>query len=749
MRWYLLGILLLVFSGCISQELVDLSRAEQVETFDSYDTDGDGVADVFVYRFRVIPIPSAGLQMERTMLAYREVEVGYTGGVALEDIEVVNLYQQFDSFRNGIENQIGACSSNLGLLGVTCVDAVTCNKICAASSSTCKNRVDAYDPVVGESILRYAQRSLALSDAMVATGNTIIVLLDSDSTDRSFLAHEAEGMLNHIYALDANPLFRYDALGLCPPLEADGRALQAALRGLGNVQLQTRSYHYTMFIHLVPLEDDQTFSQSQLELMDRLPGSIADAPALISPLAHSAFQNGSFATISFQSIQKPTNQKNLVMYSFSSPVPPEEVASQLQAPTFRIQILNLEALAISADFFEFFRMLTGNPYVAFGWAVAIPFIVVLFLYSLITLLYYILRALLAKQKAGNGIQKAFTNISVRWKTDAIVGIALLALGFGIALFFAPAILEAVNIFGMSERAFSDPTIFVGFVGVFFGTILVYLALENRVKIALLEDVYGKQIRGARDVYFANVNQLKEKVQQLRTMVKQMGKENIDVSPEYDVIASLTAERLKPLQEKFNEDTQRDVHVYLRKVDDALERLHEKKRVADEHWEQWKLMIAKLLENQEEVNASQLLTIPAALRIWVLAKFVEDDGVTGVVFEGDAIKRKKLSPENMVQSLFTGGLVRALVVVKNNKVILSKTSAGSSSVNAALGLKLLGYIQTTLKNLGYSEYSSFAGIGDVHVLLIRKEQGLDAIMLVPRDKFKEALAAWKERSKYFA
>jgi hypothetical protein len=188
--------------------------------------------------------------------------------------------------------------------------------------------------------------------------------------------------------------------------------------------------------------------------------------------------------------------------------------------------------------------------------------------------------------------------------------------------------------------------------------------------------------------------------------------------------------------------------YLARAENAVTSLKGRKKLADENWPRWKEGIGRMLDEQNEVYISSLVTIPASLRGWALGRFAKEAGVEGLSFERDVIKKRKVSPDQLVQEMLGKGLLKGAIVMKQDKVVLSEFSEGGSTVMTALGIKLFSYMRTLAKNLGQHQPQSFAAVGEKTVIVIMRNRMLDSVLFISKDKFKEAVEQWKAKMKIF-
>lgn len=121
---------------------------------------------------------------------------------------------------------------------------------------------------------------------------------------------------------------------------------------------------------------------------------------------------------------------------------------------------------------------------------------------------------------------------------------------------------------------------------------------------------------------------------------------------------------------------------------------------------------------------------------------------GLSFDRDAIKKKKVSPEQLVQDLVGKGLIKGAIVFKQDKVVFSEFAEGGTTMMTALGLKLLGYLRSLSRNLGQHNPQSFAALGDKVVVVMMRSRVHDSLVFVGKEHFRDAIEQWKTKMKAF-
>ncbi len=745
MRTGLLLLSIILLFGCVSQQLADARVQESLESTDKFDIDGDGEIDVWTYRFRSSEIGQTDILSGRTLIAYKTIDLAYSNFTHISDYSAIQLTQNLEDFRQEVEQSVDTCFRSIGLRGVSCIDAATCSKLCSLNSAACKKVATSNPDALGNSMIEYSKRSNDVSDALFDTGRSIINIIDSnDDETRTYTVKKTEEIMNSLYALEASTVIHDGTLALCEGSKYSPKKFKAFVDGIGESTKQTSGYKYAVVIELQPLPSaTRTMLRSDIAISDVLPLGLVEN-GFESSFAFEQSLNGSGEVIAFEPIKKLPTDLQLFTYSFASAKTPDEVAASFSMPVLGMQLLDLSAFMPLDILFAVLGSILGNPHAALGLAVALIIIFLLVGASMLSLAFNIALAVARKETIAEGIRKSVSGTTVRWKTDLMLALIMGGIGLSIAYLFAAPAQGRPDIFTMSEIIITDPMSFIAASGVFFGVVLFYLSAENRIKVYLLESFYGKQLAVDKDAFQADVDELKQKWKELNDMIGQLNAENFDVGTEYDVATSLSEQRIIEIGKKFTEASAHNVQEHLVQVEDALERLAEKKRTAESGWKGWKLQIGTLLESSNKVNKAQLASVPPWARRWALSRYVKEHG-GGLNFDGESLIPTEVSPVKVVDAMFDQGLLKGLLATKNDKVLIVRTAEGSKSVFGILGLKLLAYLKKATTGMGYDSYSTAASIGGESVIIISKDGGMDSLLLVPREKFKDALAAWKEKS----
>ena len=189
-------------------------------------------------------------------------------------------------------------------------------------------------------------------------------------------------------------------------------------------------------------------------------------------------------------------------YEFTSTQPPEEVLASLRAPDVTVKRLNLVALGPTTAIMDSVYGMTRNYYVAMGVALGFTIDIIFIIYNVVILLLAVISERAAGFTLTAAFRKAFGRTDVRWKTDIVVALVLLAAGFYVASVMAaqpaspPPLMESLDF--LLQNGMGAVAIAV----LLLGSVMIYFAVENFVKLTILERAYGMVIKQEKDMFLA-------------------------------------------------------------------------------------------------------------------------------------------------------------------------------------------------------------------------------------------------------
>jgi hypothetical protein len=749
------ALLLLVFLlgfGCLEDRGYSGTKLETISNTQEGDLDQDGSADYIIYDFTPVAADGAGMNVRRQITVSVQTDSDFTSiNPNLTDVDLLLADQALDEFSKSRTQADTACSQAIGLSNVVCSDVTTCSRLCAVGLK-CKKISDNYPDALAGSMISYVQDNNQIRSLILDARRMVLEMRNTTPENRDVFIGKLRDIVGRVANINANPLYTYGDFSLCSGSDFGITYLNQALGKIGPYSTQNVSYHYRVLLSVKPstqaVSDQLGVEVAGVGITDRMPRTAVADSDQVSSIQNFAGSEDALSTMVSWNSAKPNKEGYLFIYEFTSTEPPENVLAGLRTPDLNVKRINLAFLAPTQFFFSLVYGILNNYYIAFGAAIGLTVGMLLFIYNVMVLLFTMVSERAAGATFTTGFRKAFGRTDVRWKTDIVISVLFLAGAFYVSTVMVqqpaapPPIMESIDFLLKTE---------FGIVGIgmtVIGVIMLYFAVENITKITILERAYGMVIRQEKDMFLAKASALKDRIKELEGIVEAYSREDFDVSREYDVLTAMKAEKIDAMTKDVTARSKAIIDDDLSKTESAISSLKEKKRLADENWPKWKETIGKMLEENNEVYVSSLVTVPSSLRNWAFGRYVKEAGVEGVVFERDSLKRKKVSPEQLVQDMINKGLVKGAIVMKQDKVILSEFAEGSGTVMSALTVKLVSYLKSLAKNLGQHQPQSFVVQGERVVVVLMKNRTVDSVLFLSKDKFKDAIEQWKTKIKAF-
>ncbi len=728
--------------GCTVTRAYPQTQHETISSVQKYDLDGDGATDLMVYNF--YPVAADGYNITRQVTVAVHNAANYTSFKNLSDLELVNMRSSLDTVSSDSSLEFDACAANAGLK-LDCTDVSTCSALCKGAYQ-CDALFNKYADAVPSSLVGFVNDRNRMDGYFFQVRDQAIDQINASHSGKdAYLANMLDlvGSMADVYS---NPIYNNPNLLLCTRTNFGEAKLAAAVGEIGAYDPQPVSYDY--FVTLAA----QGQAGDTIELTDTVPpGILATEADLSSNQMIKVAGSGSAYSVDWPS-GRTTAAGSMLVYRFTSTEPPDEVVSGMQSPSLVVNRLDLRIFIVPNTIFNVLYSITGSFFIALAVSFSLTLIILMIVVNLLVIAYNVAWAEMNKLGVMAGLRKAIGKAEPRWKTDLIIGIVLLIAGYYIAVFVAPDPTAPNSLFGALDYytglalTFTAAAALVSVGCMFIGLFLLYTSLENRLKIMVLERIYGIAIREDKDLFIARAASVKDKIVELQQLVDTSSKEEFDVSAEYDILASISPERVDELAKKMTPDSKKMIDKDLADVESAIERLTERKKTADASWSKWAEHINALLAEQDEVDISALITVPASLRAWCLSRYAKEHAAEGLVFEHDAITKKKMTSESLIAGMVAHGMLEGAVVIRKDELAAAHMASGAATVPAALSLRLRSYLRSLAKSLGRAELSSFAAVGDKQVLVIMKDTDMESVLFIPRDKFKDTIDEWKKKSK---
>ncbi|MBN1169502.1 hypothetical protein JXA56_00610 [Candidatus Micrarchaeota archaeon] len=736
-------ILLLMFLlgfGCIEDTKIDNLGNEVLLNSETHDLDNDGITDYAVYSYG--EYMAGDMEIRRMITVSTITCASYTELNNITDLLIYNTDKNLDEFSKSRSQSDGICSQNLGIMDFVCSDITTCSRLCSTASSKCRAIAEAYDETLARSMMTYVQDNGRLRSLILDTRRMVKELKEGDMDEKSEFLSKTREMVSRIASINANPLYNYPELVLCEHSDFGVKYITQAAEMVGNYSTRPLSYEYTVIVSVKPkMKSDELEKEIiSVTLIDNIPPFVDGEITTIHDTVKVSKQD-SGVDVTWNS-KMPSDAGYLISYEYSSQKAPEEMLSSVKKPEISATKLDMSVLAPTNAVLGIMMGATGNYYISLGVAAGLTVAALLVLYNLLILIFVLITERAAGATFTAGFRRAFGRTVVTWKSDIIIAMVFLAIGYYISSFHAelpeimPTLLESVEFIIRSGIGM------LGFGLVFIGIVFIYLTADNLGKITVLERAYGMVIRHEKDMYVAKAAKLKEKIGELESLINQYSKENFEFSREYDVLTSAKGIDVDKLMARITAQTKARMDDELASVEGSIKSLLEKRKLAEENWPRWQDSISKMLDEQNEVYSPSLITIPASLRTWALNKYASE--TEGVVLDHDGIKKKAVSAESIIHQMIVKEVLQGAIVIRQEKIVMSDFAEGSGTVKKALALKLRNYLKTIAKKLGQRDPQSFVAVGSSNVIVYMKGRISESVIFVDKNKFNEGVEQWKAK-----
>ncbi|HID72841.1 TPA: hypothetical protein EYP38_02765, partial [Candidatus Micrarchaeota archaeon] len=639
-------IMLVLGFGCIEQASYPGVKSEQITSSVHTDLDNDGNPDYIVFNFMPANNEEAQKTMQRQIAVAISTKGSYDVIKNVSDLDLLqadNTLEEFSDAKNTAEFD---CSRSLGVQSVNCIDVTTCVKLCSSNSVGCRKMTESYGPVVGGSIMDYIGHVGELDTNLFEARKDVLMLRDADIHAKNIYLNFLRNVVAEIAKINTLPVYTRGELTLCGHDDYGVENIVEASEMIGNYSIENESYTYVVTVSVRDTGGDQSLGKAMesITLQDTIPAGAVMSGDELSSAQDIATQDGAEILVGWAPLEM-SREEYMLMYTFTSTSPPESVVNNYYVPKLSTRGFNLMALEpANAAFMELYRA-TKNYYISLGISLSITLIFLFVVYTLIVLLVAVLRAKAAGEKATVGIRKALGRTDIRWKTDLVIAIVMLLVGVGASVFMAPEAPTVESIIDLEPIEFMLINWWglVGATGIFLGALFTYTTIENVFKIMMLERAYGVAIREEKELFSTRADLLIERTKELEDLVKSATKGEFEVGEEYDVVTRVKADKIPTISKKMNARSKKIVDDDLSAVEGAIGKLKEKMLLADENWPKWEEAMDKILIDQGEVYATSLVTVPTSLRSWAMHKYAKLHKGKGVSFEGNVIKKKKISP----------------------------------------------------------------------------------------------------------
>lgn len=730
-----LFVLFLVF-GCIEQKTTSSNPSETVLSQTQLDLDSDGFWDYSKIDFSPQRRSDIGLEIKRTLIITPKKSFVYRNyNSSINDLDRLTIDSSLDNFESDFSSIYLNCANNMGVLGVTCTDPQTCFNLCTSSNSNCR-KISSSDGLFAGNLIRSFSLNQREITKPVSNLRSDIYEVNSLQSANSLLS-EYTSFASKVSQSIKNPAL--SIYSLCDVSAFDYSFLNQILSKIGSIESQTDSYEYQVVLSISNPSNSQIQS---FDLTDSLAQDAIIPDSLSSPMS---FDIVSPNKVHLNQTSKLDSSFTLA-YSFDSQLPPEQLIPSLNSPTIKTSVASLESLSIFQGPYSYVQKITSNSSISISLSFSLVVIGLLFIFNFSSLLFHFVSEKPSSMRFANSIRRAFGKVSVNWKTQLVLSVLSIVGAYGISVMLVPSdLLFSANLISVISNLLKSELLLVSILIGIFGFSQFYFALENLFKLMLLEKAYGIAISQEKDLYIAQASNLVDKISSLSKLVDSASSSGIDATSESDVLSRISGTKVSEMASVFNPKNKALVSEWGEKVDDAISSVSSKISGADQNWSRWESYISSMISSQPQLTVPMLVSIPPALRIFAVSKYVRLHS-NEVSFENGVISRKKLSYDGIVLEMVRNNYLKGGILLKDEKPIVNFFSSDGGTVNSVLSLKIRSSALAFSKSLLNRDVSSFVIVCDNLAIAYLKNLGLDAILFMDKEKYKDTLDMWKIKTK---
>lgn len=728
-------LLFLVF-GCIEQKSTSSNPSEIVLSQSQLDLDSDGSWDYAKIDFSSQKRADLGLEIKRTLIITPKKSFHYLNyNSSINDLDRLTIDSSLDNFDSDFSSTYLNCANNMGVLGVTCTDPQTCFNLCTSSNSNCRKISSSDGLFVGNLIRFFSLNQREITKPVSNLRSDIYDVNSLESANSMLLQYSS--FATKVSQSVKNPSLSF--YSLCSVQSFDYSKLNQILSKVGSIESQIDSYEYYVVLSVI----NPTNSQIQsFELTDSLPENAMIPDSLSSVMTFDALGSNK---VHLNQTSK-LDSSFTVAYSFESTLPPDQIVPLLTSPSAKTSVASLEFLSIFQGPYSYVQKMISNSSISISLSFSLIVIGLLFVFNFSSLLFHFVSEKPSSMRFANSIRRAFGKVSVNWKTQLVLSLLSIVAAYGISVMLVPSdLLFSANLISVISNLLKSELLLVSILVGIFGFSQFYFALENLFKLMLLEKAYGIAISQEKDLYVAQASNLVDKISSLNKLVESASSSGIDASSESEVLSRVSSTKVSEMASVFNPKNKALVSEWSEKVDDAISSVSSKISGADQNWSRWESYISSMVSSQPQLTIPMLVSIPPALRVFAVSKYVRLHS-NEISFENGVISKKKLSYDGIVSEMVRNKYLKGGILLKDEKPIVNIFSSDGGTVNSVLSLKIRSSALAFSKSLLNRDVSSFVIVCDTLAIAYLKNFGFDAILFMDKEKYKDTLDMWKVKTK---
>lgn len=728
---FLIFAVFLLFSGCISEGEYSKQKKESLISSTAYDYNNDGLIDLYHYVFSEKEYKDYSIQRE--VYVYPNTETNSLNFNLIDETQVVDALAFFKGYSDQLKYDFEECSKEVGISAVKCAGIEHCASKCESATPKCKKLATNYPEFMGHLVYELDTANSERKSLANSINSDLWAYGSLSAAEKKNLFEDITSLYYLGVSVTEGPLFNHEEASICTKSISYSDYIQL-FSLIGDIDLKAKNYKYLVTTTISSDLEEQGTAYTDLFVKEEIPISF-DSDSLF--LAQNSVVDDE--VINWDPIRSDNNDE-ILFYTFESETTPDP--SAWKTPEYKTRSIDLLVLQPTFFLFSIFLPLVGyHLSVSFSFLIPLMFLIVFI--NIFLLVYNIFKARIERKSFYRAIKNFAGVPNPGWKKDFVFGAVLFAIGIGAAFFARHVPDQTLQIFSLMVFIFEDYSALISIFGIIVGSLFVFISLQSLVNSLMLQMSYSGVVKKERKIVLGEVEELKQKLQELKVLIDQYRVEGFDITQGYNVYVSIPMDRLSKITKDNLSKEASFIENSLDKVENVISLMKERKSNAEKNWASWSDSIKKEFAENNEVYLSRLTFIPVALRTWAANKFVSENALGGVFFEGQVLRKKEVAPTEVVNKVMESGNIINALVVKDDKPFLTVVNSGNKTVFLGLFLKLSSYLKTFLRKYNQKEYKYLMGIGNNRVFALVTRGNVESLIVCPTEKFKQGFEQWKE------
>ncbi len=644
--------LLLLFFGCVNENVEFSSSTEEIYKIYNEDFDNNGLIDRNVYEYYPVSYgESTSIKryvLERNIYDLAEIDAYVQSNVSYGDVTyylpsdaIYKLEQQLQMFKEssteqekGILKQVGLYDDINGIYYL-CDSRTSCLQRC--HTPKCDLGISSFGELFISDVLDLSLSVKEMDEKVIELDNSL-----TGYNDRNLTENEMNLLMEKILVIDeyasrvnSNTLISNlgGGLKIGPPIDYNLMYLQAMIDTITSEAVETgssskgvtyvfhdppiKSVEYSVILEILHKSDNPYV---KLKVTETMPWDV-----------NNVVTDSNYTTINgdelYWELSQVGNEEipGYLIYKFESP---SRINSNnlgnINSPELSIESVNVDNYSWLQTVFsviEYLNTKFGMFGTVFGVALIAALLGILLRYILwfLEFIWEFVLGLLSKKDLKKVFYDWIGEVNSNYIQYVAAGIILLVIGLGMT-YNSP--LTSINsLDDIRLLLTSNLIVTIGAFCIFLGVLSLYFSIEEYVKLKVMGAPQKKSDMKSRSK--KSLEHLNGQVSKIHELLNNANNLRIDVSEEQELLLSIPVTRVTELVNEVNDQSQARILVEqsISRASYCIKLLEQKISTINNKWPMWDSYIIKNLEKQKRANVDDLVEIPRDWREIAIERFM--------------------------------------------------------------------------------------------------------------------------------